>query len=378
MRSHITIGKVLGVPIALHVTWVLIAVLISVSLAVRFEAEHPGWSLAVVWSTAIITGLLFFAGLILHELAHAAAARASGVSTRSITLFAFGGLAHMPQEPPSPKAEFWTAVAGPLISLALGVLLLAVPLATGWMPGAVPSTPVMALLVWLGSINLVLAIFNLFPGYPLDGGRVLRSLVWAITGDRNRATKIAAAVGQVVAFVLIAYGLAGFFGGGGFGALWLGLIGWFLLMAAQQAYSEVDMRSGLTNVRVADVMSLDCESIDPRTTVSEFVEQYVLRTGRRCFVVQQDGTPSGLVTLHEIRNVDRERWPTMFVRDIMLPIDEVRTVGADAPVTQALDVMTTEDVAQLPVVTKAGDVAGTVSRNDVLRLLRTRAEVPTR
>jgi Zn-dependent protease/predicted transcriptional regulator len=378
MRSHITIGKVLGVPIGLHVTWVLIAVLISVSLAVRFEAEHPGWSLAVVWSTAIITGLLFFAGLILHELAHAAAARASGVSTRSITLFAFGGLAHMPQEPPSPKAEFWTAVAGPLISLALGVLLLAVPLATGWMPGAVPSTPVMALLVWLGSINLVLAIFNLFPGYPLDGGRVLRSLVWAITGDRNRATKIAAAVGQVVAFVLIAYGLAGFFGGGGFGALWLGLIGWFLLMAAQQAYSEVDMRSGLTNVRVADVMSLDCESIDPRTTVSEFVEQYVLRTGRRCFVVQQDGTPSGLVTLHEIRNVDRERWPTMFVRDIMLPIDEVRTVGADAPVTQALDVMTTEDVAQLPVVTKAGDVAGTVSRNDVLRLLRTRAEVPTR
>jgi Zn-dependent protease/CBS domain-containing protein len=378
MKGHLTIGKILGVPIALHFTWVLIAVLIAASLALRFQAEHPAWSVAIVWTTAIVTGLLFFAGLILHELAHAAAAKASGITTRSITLFAFGGLAHMPQEPPSPKAEFWMAIAGPLASLALGFLCLGAALATGWVPAAVPPTPIMALLVWLGSINIVLAIFNLFPGYPLDGGRVLRAVAWATTGNRDRATKIAAAVGQGVAFLLIAYGLMAFFSGGAFGALWVSLIGWFLLTAAQHASAEVDVRSTLSNLRVADVMSADCRPIDPRTTVLEFVEDYVLRTGRRCFVVQQDGTPAGLVTLHEIRTVERARWPTVFIREIMRPIQQVRTVRADAPVSQALEVMTAEDIAQLPVVTNGGGVAGTVSRTDVLRLLQTRAEVPTR
>jgi predicted transcriptional regulator len=198
-----------------------------------------------------------------------------------------------------------------------------------------------------------------------------------VTGDRNRATKLAAAVGQGIAFLLIAYGLIGFFGGAGFGALWLSLIGWFLLTAAQQAYAEADVLSALGNVRVADVMSPDCRRVDPRTTIQEFVEDYVLRTGGRCFVVQQDGIAAGLITLHEIRGVERDRWRTVFIRDIMRPIQQVRTVQADAPVAQALDVMTAEDVAQLPVVTDAGDVAGTVSRNDVLRLLRTRAEIPS-
>jgi CBS domain-containing protein len=292
-------------------------------------------------------------------------------------LFAFGDLAHMPQEPPSPKAEFWMAIAGPVTSLAIGIGCLGIARAMGWMPGAVPATPVRALLVWLGSINIVLAIFNLFPGYPLDGGRVLRSIAWAITGDRNRATKLAAGIGQGIAFLLIAYGLIGFVSGAGFGALWLSLIGWFLLMAAQQAYAEVDVRSALGNVRVADVMSANCQPIDPRTTVLEFVEDYVLRTGRRCFVLQQDGTPAGLVTLHEIRGVERDRWRTVFIRDIMRPIQQVRTVQADAPVAQALDMMTADDVAQLPVVTNGGHVSGTVSRNDVLRLLRTRAEIPS-
>ena len=378
MKGHLKIGSVLGIPIALHYSWVIIAVLISTSLAMRFQAEHRDWSVPVVWITAIVTGLLFFAGLILHELAHAVAARTSGITARSITLFAFGGLAHLPQEPLSPKAEFWVAISGPLTSLALGLGCLAISLAMGWTPGDVPATPLMALLVWLGSINIVLAIFNLaifnlFPGYPLDGGRVLRSIAWAATGDRNRATKLAAAVGQCIAFLLIAYGLMGFFSGAGFGALWLSLIGWFLLWAAHQAYAEVAVLSALGSVRVADVMSPDCRRIDPRTTIQEFVEDYVLRTGRRCFVVQQDGTPAGLVTLHEIRGVERDRWRTVFVREIMRPIQQVRTVRVDAPVTQALDVMTAEDVAQLPVVTDGGDVAGTVSRNDVLRLLQTRA-----
>jgi Zn-dependent protease/predicted transcriptional regulator len=324
-----------------------------------------------------VTGFLFFAGLILHELAHAAAAKASGIRAKSITLFAFGGLAHIPQEPPSPKIEFWMAVAGPLTSLALGIGCLAIPLAMGSTPAAVPIRPAMALLVWLGSINIILAIFNLFPGYPLDGGRILRAIAWAATGDRNRATKLAAAVGQGIAFLLVAYGLMGFFSGAGFGALWLSLIGWFLLRAAQQAYADVDMRSSLGSVRVADVMSLDCRPIDPRTTILEFVENYVLRTGRRCFVVQQNGTPAGLVTLHEIRSVEPDRWRSVLIREIMRPIHQVRTVRADAPVSQALDVMTAADVAQLPVLTTGGHVAGTVSRNDVLRLLRTRAEVPT-
>lgn len=260
------IGRVFGVPLALHYTWVAIAILIALSLAARFELEHPTWSGGLVWTVALVTGALFFAGLVLHELAHAGAAKASGLPVRSITLFALGGLAHIQKQPPTPKAEFQMAIAGPLTSIALGAGCLAAAVGLGWMPGSEPETPIRAILVWLGFINIVLAIFNMVPGYPLDGGRVLRAAAWAVTGDRNRATKIAARGGQIIALLLIGYGLFALLGGAGFGGLWMAFIGWFLLVSAQQAYAESDLQAELRDVRVADIMSADCHSIDGGTT----------------------------------------------------------------------------------------------------------------
>jgi Zn-dependent protease len=220
----------------------------------------------VVWTSAIATGALFFAGLVLHELAHAVAARASGLPVHSITLFAFGGLAHIQKESPTPKAEFVMATAGPLTSLGLGALCLAAALGLGWNAGSEPDTPVRAALVWLGYINVVLAAFNMVPGYPLDGGRVLRAAAWAVTGDQSRATRIAARAGQVVALILIGYGLFALVAGAGLGALWLAFIGWFLLASAQHAQAKSDLRAQLRDVRVADIISSDCVPIDGRTT----------------------------------------------------------------------------------------------------------------
>ena len=368
------IGRVFGVPLGLHYTWVAIAVLIALSLAGRFQLEHPTWSTGLVWTVALVTGALFFTGLVLHELAHAVAAKASGLPVRSITLFALGGLAHIQKQPPTPKAEFTMAIAGPLTSVALGAACLAVALGLGWAPGREPDTPVRAVLVWLGYINVVLAVFNMVPGYPLDGGRVLRAAAWAVTGDRNRATKIAARGGQVVALLLIGYGLFTLLGGAGFGGLWLAFIGWFLLVSAHQAYAESELDAQLRDVRVGDIMSADCRALDERTTVREFIEEYLFKTGRRCFIVEHDGTVAGLVTPSDVRGVAPERWQTLFLRDVMRPLPTIRTIGADAPVTQALEAMSDEDLNQLPVVSD-GTVMGTISRSDVLRLLLTRNEL---
>ena len=370
------IGRVFGVPLGLHYTWIAIAVLIALSLAARFELEHPAWSTGLVWMVALITGALFFIGLVLHELAHAIAAKASGLRVQSITLFALGGLAHIQKQPPTPKAEFTMAIAGPLTSVGLGALCLAAALGLGWVPGSEPDTPVRAVLVWLGYINIVLAVFNMVPGYPLDGGRVLRAAAWAVTGERNRATKIAARGGQIVGLLLIGYGLFALLGGAGFGGLWLAFIGWFLLMSAHQAYAESELDAQLRDVRVGDVMSEDCRTLDGRTTVREFIEQYLFKTGRRCFIVEHDGAVEGLVTPSDVRGVAPERWQTLFLRDVMRPLRTIRTIGADAPVTQALEAMSEDDVNQLPVVSD-GTVMGTISRSDVLRLLRTRNELHT-
>jgi CBS domain-containing protein len=266
------------------------------------------------------------------------------------------------------------AIAGPLTSLGLSALCLALALAAGWTVGGRPDTPVTAVLVWLGYINLVLAVFNMVPGYPLDGGRVLRAIVWAIGKDKARATRVAALSGQVVAVMLIAYGIVGAIGGAGFGALWLALIGWFLLAAAQSAYRSVELDASLREIRVGDVMSDECRRIDGRTTVREFLEEHVMRTGRRCVLVEEGGRVVGLVTPHETRAVARERWSTASVREVMRPLKEVTTIDRQATLSRALEIMAEQGLDQLPVVVD-GTIAGTVSRGDVFRVVSARSEL---
>src|SRR3984957_2610832 len=294
MRSSIRLGRLFGIEVGLHYSWFIIALLITMSLGSQFQASHPEWGSNVIWALSILTALLFFVTLLAHEMSHALVARTRGLTTTAITLFALGGVAQIEKEPEDAKTEFLVGIVGPFSSAVIGVVVLGVAWAVGWHIGASPATPLLAMLVWLGYINLSLAAFNMIPGYPLDGGRILRSILWLTSRDALRATQRAAAVGKVIALLFIAFGIFRFFGGAGFGGLWIAFIGWFLLQAATASASSVALTAGLKGVRVSDVMTANCLMLDGNMNVEQFVETYLLRSGKRCFVVQQNGEVSGL------------------------------------------------------------------------------------
>ena len=374
MRSHIRLGRWFGIEVGLHYSWFLIALLIVMSLASQFQESHNEWGPGTIWAVSILTAILFFAALLTHEMSHALVARAHGLTTRAITLFALGGVAQIEKEPQDARTEFWVGIIGPITSAVIGVICLALALAVGWHWAGTPDTPLTAMLVWLGYINLMLAAFNLVPGFPLDGGRILRSIIWWVSGSGDRATQLASRIGQGVALVFIALGIFRFFGGAGFGGLWIAFIGWFLLQAATASYATQALSSGLRNVQVSDVMTRECTAVDGNTNVQEFVEHYVLPSGRRCFVVEQNGQILGLVTPHEIKTLDRQRWPYTTLYDVMRPLDQLHTVAPSTPIMEALETMGRDDVNQLPVVTN-NHLDGVITRANVLQFLQTRAEL---
>jgi Zn-dependent protease/predicted transcriptional regulator len=374
MKAQIKLGRIFGVEIGLHYSWFLIAVLITLSLAQQFQLTNSEWSSGLRWGLALITAVLFFASIVAHELSHALVAKARGLPVRSITLFALGGVAQMERDAADAKTEFWMGIIGPITSFAIGVFCLVLALLLGWTPPNLPATPLPAMLMWLGVINVGLAIFNMVPGFPLDGGRVLRGLIWWITGNAKRATKIAARVGQVIAFLMIVYGVMQFFGGAGFSGLWLAFIGWFLLSASRESYAQMAISEGLRGLRVADVMSRDYEAVDAYANLQTFAEEHLMRTGRRFFVANLNGHPEGIITPTELAAVPRARWPYTTIADVMRPLDRVRTVRADTPITDALELMASQDLNQLPVVVD-GSLAGVISRAHVLQLLQTREQL---
>jgi Zn-dependent protease len=374
VQPHIKLGRIMGVQVGLHYSWFVIAALITLSLAARFRITNPDWSGAATWASALVAAVAFFAAVLVHELSHAAVARSRGVPVKGITLFALGGVAQIGRESQDPKTEFWMGLIGPITSAVIGGVLLGMARAAGWEPGVPPGEPVTAVLMWLGYINLMLAAFNLIPGFPLDGGRVLRAILWWRTGDGVRATRNAARVGSGVASLFIAYGVWQAFTGAGFGGLWLAFIGWFLLDASRASYAQAVAGELLRDLHVRDLMTEECGIVDPSVRVRDFVNDYMLPTGRRCFFVQENGRMAGLVTPHEVKAVDPSRWPMLTVADIMRPLGEIQALDPDAPASEALEVLARENVNQVPVV-EDGRVQGTVSRGHVLDMLRTRAEL---
>jgi Zn-dependent protease/predicted transcriptional regulator len=374
MRAHIKLGRIFGIAIGLHYSWIIIALLVTLSLRSQFAAVHPDWSEAATWTTAIITGLLFFVSILLHELSHAAVAKLRGLPVRSITLFALGGVAQIEKDAADAKTEFWMGIIGPITSAVIGVISLLLSNLLGWNLADEPNGPIAAMFMWLGVINIALAIFNMIPGFPLDGGRVLRAIVWWKTGDANRSTRIASLVGQFVAFGFIMIGILRFFSGAGFGGLWLAFIGWFLLDAARASGAQVEITERLKGVSVGDVMTRQFPVVDGNSNLQTFVQEHLLPTGHRCFVVVEQGNPAGIITPHEVKTIDRTRWPYTTVSDVMRSLDSLSTVGPERPVTEALELMGREDVNQVPVVQR-GVLAGIISRGHITRLLQTRAEL---
>ncbi|MBH0201368.1 MAG: CBS domain-containing protein, partial [Nitrospira sp.] len=272
------------------------------------------------------------------------------------------------------STEFWMGIAGPIMSALIGGVCLGLAWVVGWPLWTEPATPLLAMLVWLGYINVALALFNMLPGFPMDGGRVLRAVVWWRTGNAVRATRLAALTGQGVAFGFIILGLLRFFGGAGFGGLWIAFIGWFLLSAARASYAETEVRESLRGVRVEAVMTRDCPVVDGRADLQTFVEDALLGTGRRCFLITENGATVGLITPHEVKTVERARWPSTMVSDVMRPLNHLRTVTPDTPVADALEMIGQDDVNQLPVLAN-GRLIGMISRDHILRYLLTRAEL---
>jgi Zn-dependent protease/predicted transcriptional regulator len=376
MPASVRLGRVAGIPIGLHYSWFIIAALITLSLAAHFRATQPDWQTPRIWIISGLTALLFFVTLLAHELAHALVAERRGLPVHSITLFALGGVAQIEKDATSAGTEFVIAVVGPIASLVIGFVCIGIASWMGWSANDGTGGPIGAILGWLGSINIVLALFNLIPGYPLDGGRLLRALLWTIYRDADRATRNAASVGQAIGVIFIASGLWRFFVGAGFDALWLAFIGWFLLTAAQASYAQATIANTLHGVRVSDLMTDDCVTVDAAVNLQSLVDDLLLRTGRRCIAVKRNGRLLGIVTPNEVRGVARDHWREVTAGDVMRPLDRLQTVAPDTPATEALTTMVREDLNQLPVVSD-GHLDGMVTRGHILQLLQARADLRT-
>ncbi|HZW79885.1 MAG TPA: site-2 protease family protein [Candidatus Deferrimicrobiaceae bacterium] len=378
MQAQVKLGRIAGIAIGLHYSWFIIAILITLSLAAHFHSITPQWSDMVIWSAAIITGVLFFVALLTHELAHSLVAKAKGLRVRAITLFALGGVSQIESEAKDAKSEFWIAIVGPLASLVIGLVFLWLARISGWSLSTEPRTPVTAVLLWLGYINLMLAAFNMIPGYPLDGGRILRAALWWITHNADCATRWAAQVGQAVALIFILLGLYRFFGGENFGGLWIAFIGWFLLDASRNSYLQVELTAGLRGRSVADIMDRDCPTVESNLSLEDFVNEYLLKTGRRSFVVVQNGRLVGLITPNEVKQIGRDLWAQTSVQAVMRPVSQLHTIAhtiaPDTPAIQALEIMSRENINQLPVLSD-GHLQGIFPRGHILGFLQNHAEL---
>lgn len=375
MRAQIKLGRIFGIQIGLHYSWIIIAILIAFSLSGLFHEANREWTPAVVWGTAILTAVLFFVCILLHELGHSVVAQGSGIRVPSIVLFALGGVSQMERESPDAKTEFWMALAGPVVSFVIGFVCLGIAHSLGWTGILAPApSPLVAMVGYLGYINFILGAFNLIPAYPLDGGRVFRAAAWWKTHSIERATRIAATVGQVFAFLFILAGLWRFFQGAGFAGLWIAFIGWFLLDAARSSRIQVELMHALGGIKVGDVMEHNCAIVDASTNLQTLVDEHLLRTGQRCFMVQRDGYLAGLITAGDISRVERRMWPLTTVEQAMRPVEQLRVVSPETPVVQALETMARENINQLPVASN-GHLEGVLSRAHLLEILRTRAEL---
>jgi len=367
MPGSLRLGAVFGIEISIHVSWLVIAVLLTWSLATGwFSVLYPGWSPWAYWLTSVLAALLLFLSVLLHELAHSLVARRRGLPVKNITLFVFGGASNIEQEPSSPGIELQMTIVGPLTSLLIGGLCFLLLFA---MRG--PMAPLAAILSYLGLSNVVLGLFNLVPGFPLDGGRLLRSVIWKLTGNLRTATRAATLVGQMMAYFLILIGIWLFFGGNVLGGLWIGFIGWFLLSGAQSANAQVVLETMLKGVTVSEVMNRSPATVPATISLQKLVDDLLLPHGWRSAFVMQGDQFVGLITLGDIRHIPRDEWEQTPIGCVMIPLEQLHVVSGEQRLNAVLPLMVTRDVNQLPVV-QDGRLVGVLSREDIVRFLEIR------
>lgn len=370
MSGGIRIARIFGIPIYLHPTWFIVFLLVTLGLSSGLEGEYPGWSPALRRTLAGATSLLFFGSILLHELGHSVIALRHSVPVRSITLFFFGGVAVMEREPESARAEFQIAIAGPLVSafLALGFVLLE----------RVSGPELTFVFGWLTRINFIVAVFNLLPGFPLDGGRILRAVLWARNGDIVESTRISAGIGRLIAYGFIGVGLLevfglsllGIVGGGVAGGVWFACIGWFLLMASGASLRQATVDQAVQGLEARHVMMGGLCRIDAGTSVAEFAREFVM-AGRPWALVERFGGVVGIITRSDVRRVAPDEWERVRVDQVATPVDRMVVAAPDTPVQTLLQNMGRRQIDQVPVV-EEGRVVGAVTREWLVHSLETR------
>src|SRR6202795_163537 len=364
MRSEgIQISKIYGIPILLHPSWFFIFGLIALSFVSKFEALNLNIPAARLWGLGIATSVLFFGSLVFHEMAHSVIAKHYKIPVISITLFIFGGVARIGRDPSRAIEEFNIAVAGPISSLLLA---------------AGTNAILQALAASLAWINLSLALFNLLPGFPLDGGRIFRAIVWGATKDYSRSTRISARSGRLIAYAMLLLGGFGVFKGVVVPGLWSIFIGFFLLNAAQESVAQAAIRETLTGLRAADVMSHEVPTVGRAISLEDYGAE-VLRTGRRCHLVITDERLVGIMNVHTLNSVPRDEWAHNSVQAVMIPRERILWATPDEPLLGLLERLLSADINQVPIVSGsdngAAQIIGMVSRDSILRVMQTRSEL---
>ncbi len=370
MNSSIRLGFIRGIEIGINYTWLIAVGLITWSLAVGFfPIQFPGWPPISYWLVAAVSALLLFVSVLAHELSHSFVAQSLGLRVQSINLFIFGGVSNIVGEAKRARDELYISAVGPASSLVLAIIFGVAFLGLRGLNQQLEAT-----LFYLGAVNLMLALFNLIPGFPLDGGRVFRAIVWGFTHNFRRATSVATRVGKGIGYLFIFGGLYMAFSGSFLSGIWLAFIGWFLSEAADASYRQMTVQESFRGVRVSELMDRDVMRVDARATLQSIVNEYILRSNVRALPVVSDGQLLGLLTLAEIRNVPSERWSFVTVGEVMTPANRLHTLTPADDVGQALQSMGEEDINQLPVVDH-GSLVGLLSRANLIRFVQVREQL---
>jgi len=370
LESSLHIATVRGIRIGVHYTWLIIFFLLSSSLLTFFQESHPEWTTVTAMAVATVTTLLFFLSIILHELGHSLVAIARGIRVNAITLFIFGGVAQTERESPTAATEFWIAIAGPVVSICLAGLFYMLEI---WL--APLGDTVTEACSWLARINFILAIFNMIPGFPLDGGRVFRAIIWMLTGNAMKGMNWAVFGGKMFAYFLMIMGMFSVLTTGMLiNGLWFIGIGWFLLNAAEasgRAYVLGHLGKGVT---VKNVMQVDLPTVEGRVSVYDWVHDDVLVSNQRAYMVTEQGRYSGLVTLSDTNKVPHDQWSGLPVHEVMTPLRHLYTVKTTSSISDVMALMQQYSLNQVPVI-EAGHIVGWIDRQRLLTVMQVHGEV---
>lgn len=364
MTGSFRIARLFGIDIEINASWLLILALVAWTLSDQVFPSQYDWSVAAYWTVGIIAALLLFVTVLIHEMAHALVARRRGLEVPRITLFIFGGVSQLSRQPETAGEEFAIAAAGPATSIGIAIITLL----AGWATVNV-NEKLSGTLIYLGTVNIALGVFNILPGFPLDGGRVLRSIVWRRTGSFRRATTIASRVGELFGYGLLMIGVFFLLSGGIINGIWLLFIGWFLLNAAKAEAQNLQLESILGKLRAGDVMHSQFETVQPGLSLQDVVDEHMLARGERAVVVSHGDSVLGILTVSDVRRIPREQWSSTPVQGVMTPREKVETVQINAKAIDVLRIVSEKRIHQIPVL-EDGRMVGLVTRRELLDRLQ--------